>query len=710
MKQILSLLTVCLCCTALSAQEVSTRPQTGRTPDHTLSADSILTGNSRLDSLYRNLPEVLIKGERPVVKIDHGKLVYDLPRLIRKLPVDNIYDAIKELPGVIDMNDQLTLAGRSVTVILNDQVTNMSAEQLRMLLKSMPASRIAGAEVMYNAPARYRVKGAVINILLTQNDEHTRMLQGELNAQYRQKHDGGTAERISLLYGHDKFSADLLYTYNHGRSYMLTDKQARHTLADGTVYPIDNHEMQRSLSNSHVVRLGADYQFAQQHRLSVVYDGTYSSYHGQSAVSGTQQATNRRIGDNRLHSGRIDYQAPFGLKAGAALTYYHSPSEQSLSSVMAGESLAFNTAESQRINAWNFYLSQTHTLKHNWSLNYGATYSTSVDNSYQTYKEIQSTDADKPDNMRSRRREQTLNLYGGVSRNFDKLSLDASLAVQYYNTPVWDRWDVFPVFNILYMPAPGRVWQLSLGSSKSYPGYWEMQNNISYLSGYSEIQGNPLLKPSVAYNLSLTHVLKGKYVFTAWYQHTKDYFVQTLYQAPDRLVEIYKTVNYDYAEQAGIQATLPFTAGTWLNSRLSLIGVWQHEKNDDFWDIPFDRAVFWGMASMTNVFTLSAKPDLRLTLTGRIRSLAHQGIYDLPASGNVDAFLQYTFAKGNGIVKLYGNDLFETAQIDPRMRFRTQHVTNNYSCYREIGVSFTWKFGGYKEKKREEVDKSRFRE
>ena len=32
-----------------------------------------------IDSLYRELPEVMITGERPVVKAEQGKLVYDVP-------------------------------------------------------------------------------------------------------------------------------------------------------------------------------------------------------------------------------------------------------------------------------------------------------------------------------------------------------------------------------------------------------------------------------------------------------------------------------------------------------------------------------------------------------------------------------------------------------------------------------------------------------
>lgn len=64
-----------------------------------------------MDSLFQELPEVLVKGERPVVKAEKGKLVYDMPRMIEKLPVNNAYEAIKELPGIIVQNESLSLGG-----------------------------------------------------------------------------------------------------------------------------------------------------------------------------------------------------------------------------------------------------------------------------------------------------------------------------------------------------------------------------------------------------------------------------------------------------------------------------------------------------------------------------------------------------------------------------------------------------------------------
>ena len=112
-----------------------------------------------MDSLFQELPEVMIMGERPIVKAEQGKLVYDVPRLVGNLPVDNAYDILKNLPGIVNMNGSLTLGGQSVTVVINGKVTTLSVEQLDALLKSIPVSRIEKAEVMYSAPARYQVRG-----------------------------------------------------------------------------------------------------------------------------------------------------------------------------------------------------------------------------------------------------------------------------------------------------------------------------------------------------------------------------------------------------------------------------------------------------------------------------------------------------------------------------------------------------------------------
>lgn len=98
-------LMLCALSAGVSAQEIT--KSTDVESERTLSADSIITQDKQLDSLYQSLPEVMITGQRPIVKAEQGKLVYDLPRLIGNLPVDNAYDAVKELPGVTEMNGRV---------------------------------------------------------------------------------------------------------------------------------------------------------------------------------------------------------------------------------------------------------------------------------------------------------------------------------------------------------------------------------------------------------------------------------------------------------------------------------------------------------------------------------------------------------------------------------------------------------------------------
>ena len=221
--------------------------------------------------------------------------------------------------------------------------------------------------------------------------------------------------------------------------------------------------------------------------------------------------------------------------------------------------------------------------------------------------------------------------------------------------------------------------------------------------------GNPSLRPKKEYQAALSYILKSKYVFTAYFSHTKDYFIQLLYQNPDRLVQTYRALNEDYMQQAGIQATIPFAVGDWWNAQTRFIGAWQREKDSDFYDIPFDRNIFFGMVIMNNTFTLSKKHNLKLLVNGMIRSKGIQGNYDLPVSGNLDASLRWGFAGGRGLLNIFCSDIFQTSMISPVIDYGGQYVHTSYKGWRRAGVALTWKFGGYTEKRREAVDTGRFK-
>lgn len=139
------------------------------------------------DSIMYEIPEVLVKGERPMAVVNGSVITYDLPRLLENKVVDNIYDAIKELPGVVENEGQYQLAGRKVTISLNGQVMTLTPDQMFSLLKSLPVSRLDKADVMYSAPAKTQVRGALINIRLKKETSKESLLNGEVNLAYNQK-------------------------------------------------------------------------------------------------------------------------------------------------------------------------------------------------------------------------------------------------------------------------------------------------------------------------------------------------------------------------------------------------------------------------------------------------------------------------------------------------------------------------------------------
>ena len=115
----------------------------------------------------RQLDEVVVRGEKPKVRAEDGVMVVDLPGIVKDKPLNNILEALGYLPGVTDNNGMIGLAGASnVTIILNGELTNMPLQNLYQLLYTTPVDKLKNVEVMYSAPAKYHVNGAVINVVL----------------------------------------------------------------------------------------------------------------------------------------------------------------------------------------------------------------------------------------------------------------------------------------------------------------------------------------------------------------------------------------------------------------------------------------------------------------------------------------------------------------------------------------------------------------
>ncbi len=691
-----------------------------------LMAQGTDAGSIALESASYELGEITVKADRPIVRVEEGRLSYDVQQLTQDKTVTNAYEALQELPGVLSTEDGISLAGAGTPgILINGQLTTLSYEQVVNLLKSTPASRVKKAEVMYSAPPQYNVRGALINVVLEDNAAQGNTLQGEVMTEYRQRTYGAGTVRGNVVYSTPTFSLDVLYSLKSGKNHDEETMVAYHTLQD-QLYQVDQYNESTGRSTGHVVRVGSTFTGPKEDRLSAVYTGNFKSgttnRTSDTRISGESpiHTNNRLDGPSALHNAKVEFNGHGGLVAGADYTYYDDTSNQHLTNtVLSSSQTASNllAVSNQRIQRGMLFANHTQELPADWSLNYGGNLTFSdVKNYSDTYLDEV---IDPASSFSNTQREVTGNVFAGFTKAFsEKFSVQASLTAEYYKsteeaggqkTVLWDDVALFPNVNATYTFSPKHILQFSLSSDKAYPDYWAVNPTVYYLNAYSKVQGNPTLKPSRDYSSQLTYIWRQKYVLTAFYSRAADYFTQIPYQSPTELKNVFQTMNFDYQEQAGLVLVVPVKVKEVLSSRLTLTGLRLHEKMAHFHDLSFDRTKFFGVVQLNNTINLSDKPNVKLDLNGRYVSPAQQGIYDLSGFYEVSAGAKWTFAGEKALLTLRCDDIFRSgvpvAEVDYRgQRSRMQLMQDT----RAVVVAFTYKFGGLKKVKEIDVDTSRF--
>lgn len=664
-------------------------------------------GKIVLEEKSNELKEVVVKAERPFVKVEDGKLGYDLSVLAERKVVNNAYEALAELPGVRESEGTLSLAGTTgVTVMINGKPSTMTPEQLETLLRNTPVDRVEKAEVMYSAPPSYHVRGAAINVVLRRSDRYS--FQGEVNGQYKNQFFSSGSVGGNFRLSTPKMAFDFMYSAADIKSLTYVDMYSKHTLND-KVYDIRQNQQLRHKGWGHQLRGAWEYNFSENSNMNLAYTTSLNpNDNGKSRTTGNfQQSLIDKDTEDFMHNLSFQYKTGIGLDVAVDYTRFKANSRQSLSTVYEDDSeRSFRLDGGQRIDKLSVSADQTHSLSGDWNLGYGLSYGSAKDKDRQSYSDIQGVmEAQDTD---SKLREQTTDFYVSLGKNYSTgTSFSLSATGEYYSIGSYHRWAFYPQASLTYLKSPQHIFQLSLSSDKTYPSYWDMQSSITYLDGYGEIVGTPGLRPTSSYNLSGSYILKQKYIFTLFYNHLSDYFQQAAYQSSDRLALIYQTRNWDYMRMAGVNVIIPFRIGSWLDSRLTTTGFELREKCDNYFDIPFDRSRWVASVSLDNTFKIGKA--FSITLNGMYQSKPIQGTYDLQNVFDLSAGAKWTFAKGKATLSARCNDLFETGVPQATIRFKGQHLDMDTGYYtRSVTVHFSYRFGGYKEKERKEVDTSRF--
>ncbi|WP_289191265.1 outer membrane beta-barrel family protein [Xylanibacter rodentium] len=655
--------------------------------------------------LVQGLNEVVVKGEKPQVKGQNGIMVVDLPGIVKDKPVTNVLDALGHLPGVVNNNGMIGLAGASdVTIILNGEPTNMPVQNLYQLLYSTSVDRLKNVEVMYAAPAKYHVNGAVINVVL-KTPSPLDGLQGQASMGYNQAHYGSYGVGLAATYAVGKWAFDINCSFSRTKSWNREESFSNH-LYDGTRTMIeeDNRRIGRNLSN--LIYASAAYNFSQRSKISVVYNGQItSSISGKSITTGTLGST---VNDSRYgapityHNFAVNYTAPFGLSIGGDYTNYGENRTQHLYSLPSYQELV-TTTNVQSVNRIHFYIDQTHNLG-GVELNYGAEYRHACDNSRQTYQLPAQMGFDN--NLK----EDIADVYIGMQHSFRcGLSLSANAGIEYYRNGDGHSWNFIPSLGGTYYKTPKSIFQLNFTSQRIYPSYWELHGGTSNLNDYSMVIGNPNLLPYLNYAMQFSYIFRQKYVATLYFQYGDKTNVQLPYQSPNELKLIYQTINMDYRRTFGMNINVPFNVGDVWNAA-AVVNVFNHrEKADKYHDISFDNSKWIFYGALDNTIRFSQSCPVALSVDFAYISPSLQGLASLSGIWKIDAGIKWQFSKKRCCeLVLKANDIFNGWSPSMSINHAGQDYRMNvHDMTRNLKLAFIWRFNGFRPKETS-IDTSRF--
>jgi hypothetical protein len=681
-------------------------------------------------SLSKELNEIVVSGERPLVKSEAGKLIYDVPQLVKNKVVSTAFETLQNIPSITGVGDDLSLVGTSAyTILINGQLTSMSKEQIISMLKSMPASRVANIEIMYSAPPQYNIRGAAINIVLKDQDSDLPTLQGEGNAEYKQAHYAGFGLRGSLLYTKPVFSVDFNIGVNKSKGWNDSDMFAIHQF-DGNTYDITQKNKSKSDPESLNTRLGLNFNLKNKDKIKIVYTGNVDNY----ASNGDSRTTYLKDGNpysdidskddtkgnTYLHNVKAEYNSHKNLNIGADYTFYNDPSTTKYYDYEDGTILktTFKTKTAQHVNKILLFANHNINTKDGWNFSYGGNFTFSKNNnSYDYYNKPENTVVDSIND--TRQKEYNASAFFGFTKSFgEKISTQLSISGNYFRAEIdnmgdkktlWDNVQPFVNANITYTHNPQLMFQLSFSSDINYPPYWALSTDRFKINAYSSAEGNPELKFSKEYKTQLNIIFKQKYILGAYYEYTPDRFIQLPYQSQNSLENIFQMVNLNYEKQLGVYLVVPFTIDKVWDTKATINVLRQEEKDDKFYDVPYKRSMYMFVGQLRNTFNISSKPNIKLDVSAFYMSGALQGIYDIKKMWDVTAGAKWTFLDNRAELMAQVQDVFKSNGAKTKIDYMTQYSTMTIHPNAPVfKLSFTYRFGNYKKPKIDEVDTSRF--
>lgn len=433
------------------------------------------------------LNEVVIKGNRPFVTYNGSNAVYNLAAH-RGAAGGSVLDGLRFIPGMqVDGADGLSVFGfYKITVAVNGRVLKLADDQVKAYLSTFGTTDIEHVELIRNPGPEYGFqKGAVLNIVTKKKADEGVNAFLTASLIYRQKLSEQASGRLNFNKG----------KWRNFVAYNFSDMRRKETLNTS----IGNDTTVVNPQRSHLLQFGSELQISPKHQAGMRLYGTKSNEKLENTPQLFVQMKRLGGGANLYHS--ISSKT-LTWNVNADYAYRDSKRNYQNNDDVTNEwKDIFHYLRASTDVAYRLTSAVTLQMGSSWTMS---------DIDTRSENNLQGTDYGYQEKSTSayatlRYRDQSLDAYGGVQGNFDDWNY------QGFSIPT-DKpnhlWSWQPYFYVAYNLSQNHRFTANFQTYYQRPNFRDLQPYTSSSSSVLKRKGNPNLKNSTRYNLSLNYTFK----------------------------------------------------------------------------------------------------------------------------------------------------------------------------------------------------------
>ncbi|MBC7749031.1 MAG: outer membrane beta-barrel protein [Methylotenera sp.] len=662
----------------------------------------------------KEIQEVVLDGTKPYIEQTANKISVN----VSHSPIastSNAYDILLQSPGVIEQNGNLAFRAKSVTVLIDGKLTNLSGEDLKTMLSSLQGTTIDKVEILPNPSSKYDAAGgSVINIKLLKNrksgfsgsftdniqiGKHVNFLPG-VTLNYKNK-------SLNIFSGYNFETSNQYYRSNSEQILSPMSKLLQH----------ENGDISK---NNHSYRIGADYDINKRNTVGFVFKGM----NNKNALSGANNINLIDSGNSNLSELRTNSKTKI---FNPAANIYYKTVLDSLQRTMTVNLDYFEYGKDINENFTTNYFTNISpdVLLRDFASGTNRVYSAAVDFEYPSsignFEFGLKSNNTKSDNniiWENHPNDAWINDPSKSNHFIYKENINAGYIS--YDKALGDNWQVtlgvrgehthsvgnligtkqnirnyfnlFPNINIQYLKDLNNVFNLNYRKSIQRFGFDVVNPFIRYQSEYAYFQGNPNIRPQIDHSLNLTYTYRQTLTLGASETHSLDPLGPLFTKNGNTTVSTYtnfKSSDFFYIYASWNKELFKI----WTLNLVGGTGGYKFNTSTDQFKSDNKNNSWAYLVQNNNSFKLRNNWSIQVNMI--YQSALAAGIYKQKGYFNSNFGISKQLLNNKLSLKLAVSDIFNT------MRSRYSVDYNNVILYqnrkkesRFLTVGLTYKFGG----------------